>query len=164
MLLSCEESIRATRGDLMTSHDPQTSLEEIHRLQDRTRDEYVRHGFSRPYLLVSALAVFLMFASHDLPNPYWNSAAAALGVALVVGGLVVHQRRAAVRRRPTALELLFSVTLGAVLLLIWAVFLGAAQTLGLPAPNTIAAAVIALVILGGASLIRPAFTAIVRRG
>jgi len=148
----------------MTPHDLQTSAEEIRRLQDRTRDEYLRHGFSRPYLLVSALAVFMMFASHDLPGPYWDSAAGALGAALLVGGLVVHQRRASVRRRPTALELLFSAAIGAVLLLICAVFLGAARTLDLPAPNTVAAAAIALAILLGANLTRPVFTAIVRRG
>ena len=148
----------------MTPHDPQTSVEEIRRLQDRTRDEYVRHGFSRPYLLVTALAVFIMFASSDLPSPYWDNAVAALGLALTVGGLLVHQRRASVRRRPTALELLFSVGVGGVLVVVVSVSLGVAHTLGLPAPNTFAAAVIALTVLGGANLTRPVYTAIVRRG
>jgi hypothetical protein len=148
----------------MTSPDPQTSVEEIRRLQDRTRDEYVRHGFSRPYLLVTALAVFVMFASSDLPRPYWNNAVAVLGAALIVGGLVVHQRRAAVRRRPTALEVLFSVGLGIVLMVICSVCLGVTHTFDLPAPNTIAAAAIGLVVLCGANLTRPVFAAIVRRG
>jgi hypothetical protein len=148
----------------MTPHDPQTSVEEIRRLQDRTRDEYVRHGFSRPYLLVTALAVFIVFASSDLPTPYWNNAAAAFGMALTVGSLLVHQRRASVRRRPTALELLFSVGAGVVLLLVGSVCLGVAHTLDLPAPNTLAAAAIALAVLGGANLTRPVYTAIVRRG
>jgi phosphatidylserine synthase len=147
----------------MTSPDPQTSIDQIRRLQDRTRDEYVRHGFSRPYLLVLALAIFVMFASHDLSGP-WDSVVGLLGAALLVAGLLVHQRRASVRRRPTALEALFSLVVGGVLLLICAVFLGAAHSLDLPAPNTIAATAIALAIVCGAQLTRPVFTAIVRRG
>jgi hypothetical protein len=60
----------------MTPDDAQTSLDDIRRLQDRTRDEYVRHGFSRPYMLASALALFIAFASFDLPAPHTVAAAA----------------------------------------------------------------------------------------
>ncbi|MDH2425339.1 hypothetical protein [Sphaerisporangium sp. TRM90804] len=146
----------------MTQHDAHASLDDIRRMQNRTREEYSRHGFARPYVLVSAVLLFVMFASADLPRP-WNAVVGMVVLVLAVALLVVHQLRAAVRRRPTGLELLFYVGAAAVLLTIFSAFQIGAFALGLPAPNVIAAAALALTSVAAARPGRRVFEAIMRR-
>ncbi|MFJ8850013.1 hypothetical protein [Streptomyces sp. NPDC102437] len=145
----------------MTSNDAQARLTEIRRLQERTSDEYVRHGFSRPYLITAALMIFIALASFDLPNP-WSGAMLLPVFALVVGQLITYRRRASVRRRPTGPEVLFALGLSAVFLAAFAGLLAAARAMGAPAPHAVAAAVLALASLPVAGLARRAFGALVR--
>jgi hypothetical protein len=150
----------------MTPDDAQTSLDDIHRLQDRTRDEYVRHGFSRPYMLASALVLFIAFASFDLPAP-WDTTAAMLGVGLSLGLLVVHQHQAPVRRKPAGPELLFYAGASVCLIVAYVAFsiatAIASLKFDLPAPHTVAAAALALTTLLCANPARRVFESIVRR-
>jgi hypothetical protein len=150
----------------MNPDDAQTSLDDIRRLQDRTRDEYVRHGFSRPYLLASALVLFIAFASFDLPAP-WGTTAVTSGVGLALGLLVVHQHRAPVRRRPTGPELLFYAGASAGLIVVYVAFSVATAIadlkFDLPAPHTVAAAALALTTLLCANPARRVFESTVRR-
>ena len=150
----------------MTPYDAQSSLDDIHRLQDRTRDAYVRHGFSRPYALASALVLFIAFASFDLPAP-WDTIAATSGVGLSLGLLVVHQHRAPVRRKPTGPELLFCAGVAACLVVAYVAFSIAAVVahlkFGLPAPHAVAAAALALTTLLCTNPARRVFASIVRR-
>ncbi|HEY7488479.1 MAG TPA: hypothetical protein VH912_28815 [Streptosporangiaceae bacterium] len=150
----------------MNPHDAQASLDGIHRLQDRTRAEYVRHGFARPYLVISALAMFIVLASFDLPSP-WNTAAIGLGGGLAVGSLLVQQRRAPVSRRPTGLELLVCAAMSVGLLLLYVAFSIVAaiahQKLGLPAHHTVAAAAITLTTVAAWGRVSRVFEATLRR-
>lgn len=150
----------------MTPYDAQTSLDDIRRLQDRTRDEYVRHGFSRPYMLASALVLFVAFASFDLPAP-WDTRAVTSGVGLSLVLLVVHQQRAPVRRRPTGPELLFYAGMSAALIVAYVAFSIAAAVaalkFGLPASHTVAAAALALTTLASVKPARRVFASIARR-
>ena len=143
-------------------YDPQASLDDIRRMQDRTREEYVRHGFDRPHVLAVAVALFVAIASRDLPNP-WDSVVNLLAVGALVAMAIVHARRAAVRRHPGRAELLLS--LGAIVALLAALagFVAAARALDLPVPNTFAAAALALTSVVTAQWTKPACMAIVRR-
>lgn len=151
----------------MTPDDAHTSLDDIRRLQDRTRDEYVRHGFAYPYLLISALGLFIAFASFDLPVP-WSTVVALAGVGVAVGVLPVHQRRASIRRKPTGPELLFHVAGAAGLIAAYVAFSIAAVVahlrFGMPAPHTVAAAALALTTLACARPARRALQSIIRHG
>ncbi|MEU9081556.1 hypothetical protein [Streptomyces sp. NPDC048357] len=145
----------------MTAYDAQTALDAIRHRQEQTFDAYVRHASSRPYLIVSALGLFAVCSSFDLPSP-WNTAAVLAGNGLALGGLFVHQRRAPVRRKTGGSEALFYAALGVVLLaLFWTVAIGA-HFLGLPARHTLAAAVTAGVAVVASYALRPVVESIVR--
>ncbi|YCK40341.1 hypothetical protein ACNF49_41645 [Actinomadura sp. ATCC 39365] len=90
----------------MNQHDAQTSLDDIHRLQDRTRQQIVRQSFALPRVLVSALGLFVMLAAMDLPSP-WRYLGAALGVVVYAGVGIVYEHRASVRRTATRREAVF---------------------------------------------------------
>ncbi|MFI7691151.1 hypothetical protein ACIBQ6_18915 [Nonomuraea sp. NPDC049655] len=90
----------------MNQHDAQTSLDDIHRLQARTRQQIVRQSFALPRVLVSALGLFVMLAALDLPSP-WFYLGAALGVVVYAGVGIVCEHRASVRRKATGREALF---------------------------------------------------------
>ncbi|MEW9530358.1 hypothetical protein [Microbispora sp. NPDC049125] len=90
----------------MNQHDAQTSLDDIHRFQDRTREQIVRQSFALPRVVVSALGLFIALAAIDLPHS-WNLVALALGMALYAGVGIVCEHRAAVRRKATRQEALF---------------------------------------------------------
>ncbi|MFC5816957.1 hypothetical protein [Nonomuraea harbinensis] len=90
----------------MNQHDAQASLDDIHRLQDRTREQIVRQSFALPRVVISALGLFTAFAAIDLPRP-WNFVGLALGWAVYAGVGIVHEHRASVRRKPTPPEVLF---------------------------------------------------------
>ncbi|RST08897.1 hypothetical protein EF910_01355 [Streptomyces sp. WAC07149] len=146
----------------MTSYDAQTALDAIRHRQEQTFNAYVRHASSRPYLVVSALGLFAVCSSFDLPNP-WKTAALLVGNALALGGLFVHQRRAPVRRKAVASEvLLYGVVGVALLVLFWAVAV-AAYFLGLPARHTLAAVVTALAVVLASRVLRPFVETAMRR-
>ncbi|MFE1555473.1 hypothetical protein ACFW6V_10815 [Streptomyces sp. NPDC058734] len=146
----------------MTPYDAQTALNAIRHRQEQTFNEYMRHAYSRPYLLVSALGLFAVFSSFDLPNP-WNIAAVLAGNGLAVAGQFVHQRRAPVRRKPVGSEVLFyGVLVVLILVVFWTVAI-AAYFLGLPARHTIAAAVTALAVVVSSYALRPFVENLVRR-
>ncbi|MFJ8210539.1 hypothetical protein [Streptomyces sp. NPDC096033] len=146
----------------LTPYDAQTALTAIRHRQEQTSDEYVRHARSRPYLVVSALGLFAVCSSFDLPGP-WNTAAVLMGNGLTLGGLYVHQRRAAVRRRAAGREVLFYTAVAVLLLVFFWTAVIAAHFLGLPARHTLAAAVTALAAVAGSYALRP-FTETVIRG
>ncbi|MFD7913537.1 hypothetical protein ACFV30_22880 [Streptomyces sp. NPDC059752] len=146
----------------MTAYDAQTALNAIHQHQEQTLDEYMRHAHSRPYLIISALGLFAVCSSFDLPSP-WKTAAILAGNALTLGGLFVHQRRAPVRRKIVGSEALFYAAIGVLLLvLFWSVAIGA-YFLGLPARHTLAAAVTALTTMVASYALRPVVGTIIRR-
>ncbi|WP_030718264.1 hypothetical protein [Streptomyces sp. NRRL S-237] len=146
----------------MTAYDAQSALDAIHHRQEQTLDAYMRHANSRPYLIVSALGLFAVCSSFDLPSP-WNTAAVLAGNALVLGGLFVHQRKAPVRRKTAGSEMWFYAALGILLLVVfWTVAIGA-YFLGLPARHTLAAAVTALTAVAASYAMRPVVGGIVRR-
>src|SRR5689334_662728 len=90
----------------MTLQDARSTLDDIRRLQDKTRDELLRNAFALPYMLLMALGLFIQYASTDLPSP-WDDGVLLLGLTLYVGVVIVHTRarlcRASVRPRSTRL-------------------------------------------------------------
>lgn len=150
----------------MFPHNAQTSLDDIRRLQDRSLDESVDHGFARPYVLLSALMVFLTFASYDLPGPL-DRFAVGLGLGSFVVVAVICQRRARVHRKATGLELLYYLAAAIVFLVACIAFQIAAAVaavkLGLPAHHTVAAAATALTFVATARPARKVFRAAARR-
>ncbi|MFK0259131.1 hypothetical protein [Streptomyces sp. NPDC090445] len=144
----------------MTPYDAQTALNAIHHRQEQTLSEYMR--YSRPYVIISALGLFAVCSSFDLPSP-WNTAAVLTGNCLTLGGLFVQQRRAPVRRKVVGSEALFYAAIGVLLLaLFWTVAI-AAYFLSLPARHTLAAAVTALAAVVASYALRPVVETIIRR-
>ncbi|WP_101790854.1 hypothetical protein [Nonomuraea indica] len=94
----------------MNQHDAQASLDDIHRLQDRTREQIVRQSFATPRVVISALGIFVALAAIDLPRP-WYFVGPAIGWALYAGVGIVYEHRASVRRRVTRQETLFHLGL-----------------------------------------------------
>jgi membrane protein YdbS with pleckstrin-like domain len=152
----------------MNPHDAQSSLDDIRRLQDRTREQVVRQSFTRSCVLLAAVGLLVGLASIDLQNP-WRSAALLLGFGLFFGVGIVHERRALVQRKPTGLEWLFWVGVSAGLMLLFGVFRIAAWALfGLPPQGLLsqaaaAAAATAVTYVALTPLIRRTFTQIVLR-
>ncbi|UQI46386.1 hypothetical protein M1P56_19555 [Streptomyces sp. HU2014] len=146
----------------MTSYEAQAALDDIRRLQEHTGDAYVHHGFSRSYVLMTAVTLFVELSSFDLPHP-WSTATLALGVVLLAGTLIAQERRAPVRRRHSGRELLLYAVASAVLMLVYLASLATTRAAGLPAPHTVAATAVALASLAGARFTRPLLAAIVRR-
>ncbi|MFA7763040.1 hypothetical protein ACGFNX_39465 [Streptomyces sp. NPDC048723] len=146
----------------MSPYDAQTALNAIHHRQEQTLDAYMRHSYSRPYLIVSALGLFAVCSSFDLPSP-WNTAAVLAGNGLALGGLFVHQRRAPVRRKIAGPEVLFYAGLGVLLLALFWTAVIVAYFLGLPARHTLAAAVTALVAVVAGYALRPFVETVTRR-
>ncbi|GGU93382.1 hypothetical protein GCM10010182_06150 [Actinomadura cremea] len=150
----------------MDPKDAHIALADVERLQERTREEYVRQHFARPYLLVTALGVFVALASSDLPSP-WGTPVFLLGEGMLIGAAVLQRRRAAVRRKANASEGLF-VLGGAVAVLAAYIAFNIVTALGvlsfgLPAPRTFAAAAVALLFLAAAGPARRIFASAVRR-
>ncbi|MGW0809130.1 hypothetical protein [Nonomuraea sp. NPDC002799] len=144
----------------MYPHDAQYSLDQIHHLQDRTRDELVRHNFALPYMFLLALGIFVAYGSGDLQPP-WDDIGCVLGLGLYMGVVIVQQLRmcrAAVRPRrlwvPTLRESLFYVGWGISPLLVFLASGFAAGALGLTARATLAAGVTALTFVAATPLIR----------
>ncbi|WP_238008829.1 hypothetical protein KZZ52_44880 [Dactylosporangium sp. AC04546] len=152
----------------MHPHDAQASLDDIRRLQDRTREQVARQGFSLSCVLPAALGLFVGLASIDLRNP-WRTAAVLLGFGLFVGVGIVHGRRALVQRQPTSLEWLFWVGVSAGLMLLFGVFriavwaVSGLPSQGLMSQGTLAAAATAVTYVAMTPVIRRAFKWIVLR-
>ncbi|MFB7633394.1 hypothetical protein ACFC0M_20985 [Streptomyces sp. NPDC056149] len=146
----------------MASYDARTALDAIHHHQEQTRDAYVRHGSSFPYLFVSALAVFGFSAAYDLPNP-WRTLTLLAAGGLMAGMLFAHQRRAPVRRKPSGAEWVFSLWLGGVAIVILVAAMIGARLLGFSTPGVVAGAVVAVATLAAGYATRPVIKAITRR-
>jgi hypothetical protein len=146
----------------MTSYDARTALDAIHHHQEQTRDAYVRHGSSLPYMLTTALAVFGCSAAIDLPNP-WRTLTLLAASGLMAGMLFVHQRRAPVRRKPSGAEWAFSLWVGGVVIVVLVAAVIGARLLKLPNPSVLAGAVAALATLVAGYATRPILKAITRR-
>ncbi|ETK32359.1 hypothetical protein [Microbispora sp. ATCC PTA-5024] len=152
----------------MNPQDAQSSLDEIRRLEGRTRQVLVSQRFARPYVLLAALGLFVGLASLDLENP-WRSAALLIGFGLFVGVGIVQEHRALVRRKPTGPEWLFWTGLSAGLMLLFGVLRIAAWAwFGLPAQGllsqgTVAAAATAATYLAVTPLARRTLTTVTRR-
>jgi hypothetical protein len=145
----------------MRPEEAQAALDDVRRRGDQSRAEYLRYGFSRPYLLVSALLLFISFASFDLPNP-WGGAVLFPAVVLLVGMLTVCLRRATVRRPLTSGEALLAAAAGIALVGLFRGLSAAAQAGGVPLPHTVVAAVLSVVSLVVADRMRDALVARVR--
>jgi hypothetical protein len=153
----------------MNPQDAQRSLDDIRRLQGRTREQIVRQSSTRSYVPFAALGLFAGLASVDLQNP-WRTVVLLLGFGLFAGVGIVHEHRALVRRKVTALEGLYWVGLSAALMLLFGAFRIAAWAwLALPAQGlwsqgTLAAAAAAASYVAMAPLIRLALRKIVLHG
>ncbi|MFB9690524.1 hypothetical protein [Amycolatopsis plumensis] len=149
----------------MPSPNAQESLDTIHRLGRRTVDEYVDHTFARRYLLLSASAVFVVFASFDLPAP-WDRLVLSAGLGIAVLAALLAHRDARVRRRLAGAELGWSLAAAAGFLVLCVAFQVAAAVLavtaGLPAHHTLGAAATALTMVALVSPLRAGFRAVVR--
>ncbi|MFC4588201.1 hypothetical protein [Sphaerisporangium corydalis] len=153
----------------MNAQDAQTALHDIRRLQDKTRDELARQLFSLPYMALMAVGLFIGYASSDLPGS-WDDVAVVLGFGLFIGVVVVqHLRmcRASVRPRflwvPERLELVFYLSWAASPLVFFLVARWVAEALGLPATDTLAAAVTALAYVAATPLFRGIVKSIMQR-
>ncbi|RSN56532.1 hypothetical protein [Actinomadura sp. WAC 06369] len=149
----------------MNSNDAQAALADVHRMQERSRDEYVRQQFTWPYLLLTALGVFVALASGDLPAP-WGTAAFLAAEAVLIGTAVLQRRRASVRLKAKGPDTLF-VLGGAVAVIVAYVAFNVVTSLGvvafdLPAPRTFAAAGVALLFLLLAGPSRRVYRSLVR--
>ncbi len=90
-------------------HDAQSSLDDIRRLQDTTRNEIVRRSFAMPRVIIVALGLFVSFASIDLETP-WQLIGCVLGFGLYVAVGIIYEYRASVRRQPSTREVLYHST------------------------------------------------------
>ncbi|QYC45111.1 hypothetical protein Nocox_37795 [Nonomuraea coxensis DSM 45129] len=90
----------------LNPRDAQSSLDDIRRLQETTRNEIVRRSFAMPRVIIVAFGLFISFAAIDLGAP-WQYIGGALGFALFVAVGVVYEYRSAVRRQPTVQEALY---------------------------------------------------------
>ncbi|SIM85976.1 hypothetical protein [Micromonospora cremea] len=152
----------------MKPQDAQLSLDDIRRLQDRTREQIVGQSFVRSHVPLAALGLFAGLASVDLQNP-WRTATLLFGFGLFVGVGIVHEHRTLVQRKPTGLEWLFWVGLSAGPMLLFGVFRIAAwawlalPSQGLLSQGTLAAAATAATFVAITPLSRRTFAEIVLR-
>ena len=130
----------------MRPEDAQAALDDVRRRGDQSRAEYLQYGFSRPYLLVSALLLFISFASFDLPNP-WGGAVLFPAVALLAGMLVVYLRRASVRRPLTSRDALLATAVGLALVGLFRGLSAVAGAGDVPVPHTVVAAALCVLSL-----------------
>lgn len=147
----------------MDPADARNSLDDIRRNQDRTREEYLRRGLSRTGWAVSALGLFLVFASLDLQGT-WKNVVYLAGVVLVVGLALAGRARRSVHRRPGGAETAFCLGVSVVILAAFVALKIAARHAGLPAPATLAATAVLVAGIAAFPGFRSAYTAIVRRG
>ncbi|GAB3569544.1 hypothetical protein GCM10027445_21560 [Amycolatopsis endophytica] len=149
----------------MSSREAQTSLDTIRSLGRHTVDESADHGFAWRYLVLSVVAVFLVFASFDLPGP-WDRLVVATGLGLSVLAALRMRRGARVHRRLTGPERRWYLAAAVVFLVLCVGFQVAAAVLavttGLPAHHTIGAAATALTLAALVPAGRARFRAVAR--
>ena len=150
----------------MIGSDAQSSLDGIRRMREHSAREYVRHLFSWPYTLATAVGVFLAFASYDLSGT-WGGVVFWVGLLTTAAVPAVLRRRAPVHRRPGGAEVMWSVAIGLAMIVLYVVVqilaVLATLRLGMPAPHTVAAAAMAVFVLATAGLSRRVCTAFVLR-
>ncbi|MEV4395569.1 hypothetical protein [Nonomuraea sp. NPDC049607] len=152
----------------MNQHDAQFSLDDIHRLQDRTRKQIVQQSFAPPRVAVSALGLFGTLAAIDLPSP-WHFVVAALGMLVYVGVGIVYEHRASVRRKATSMEVLFHGGLLAYVMVAFTIGRIVAFALfdlpshGLLSQSVVGAVVAAVAYVAATPVNRSVLTSIVRR-
>lgn len=136
----------------MSQYDAHQSLEDIDRYGDSTRDAYVRHSYSTPSIVSSAVALLLVYSALDLPSP-WKMILTIAGLAVCVGS---------VRRRPSAAEMGLYLGAGIALIVVYGAARTGAYLLGLPVPGIIAAGVLAAVSVVVSLASRPLHRSILR--
>lgn len=125
----------------MEPDEAQAALDHVRLRQGQSHAEYLGYGFSRGRLLLSALIVFVSFASFDLPNP-WGGAVLFPVAAVLVWQLALYLRRARVRMKLSGRAAVLSACTGAALVGLFTVLSDAADAGGVPVPHTVAAAVV----------------------
>ncbi|MFJ8547037.1 hypothetical protein ACIRFH_34720 [Streptomyces sp. NPDC093586] len=125
----------------MEPEEARAALDQVRLRQDQSHAEYLGYGFSRGRLLLSALIVFVSFASFDLPNP-WGGAVLFPVAAVLAWQLALYVRRARVRMALTGRAAMLSVCAGAALVGLFKVLSDAADAGGVPVPHTVAGAVV----------------------
>ncbi|MGW0199463.1 hypothetical protein [Nonomuraea sp. NPDC003201] len=83
----------------MNPQDAQASLDQIRAFQDKTREEMVRKIFPWSFVIISALALFAMFTSIDLDQP-WSALARGLGLAVFIGVGLLYSLGISVQPKP----------------------------------------------------------------
>jgi hypothetical protein len=152
----------------MNPYDAQSSLDDIRRLQDKTRDEYVRQGFALPYVVASAMGLLIWLASIDLERP-WNIVANVVGLVLFVGAGIVHPHRATVRRKPGVPDTVLFTGWMFGLMMAFGLFRIVGWTLldlpaqGFASQATFAAAAVAVTYVATTPLMRRAIRAIIQQ-
>ncbi|MFD0899010.1 hypothetical protein [Actinomadura sediminis] len=150
----------------MNTNDAQAALADVQRMQERTRDEYVRHQFARPYMLLTAFGLFVALASSDLPSP-WSTVLFLVGEGILIGGATLQRRRSPVKRKANVPEGLYVIGAAAAVIVAYIAFTIVASlgvlSFGLPAPRVWAAAALALLFLVLAGPSRRIFESVVRR-
>lgn len=145
----------------MSQYDAHQSLEDIDRYGDSTRDAYVRHSYSTPSIVSSAVALLLVYSALDLPSP-WKMILTIAGLAVCVGSVATLCLRAPVRRRPSAAEMGLYLGAGIALIVVYGAARTGAYLLGLPVPGIIAAGVLAAVSVVVSLASRPLHRSILR--
>lgn len=125
----------------MQPDEAQAALDNVRFRQGQSHAEYLRYGFSHGRLLLSALIVFVSFASYDLPNP-WGGAVLFPVTAVLAWELVHYLRRARVRMPLGGRAVLLSACAGAALVGLFTVLSDALQAGGVPVPHAVASAVV----------------------
>ncbi|MEV4620627.1 hypothetical protein AB0J74_18200 [Asanoa sp. NPDC049573] len=144
----------------MTPDDARAALDDIRMRHEQSRAEEARHNSGPFYLGIVALIVLLSFASFDMPNP-WSGAMLFPVAALAAVLVLVHGRRAPVRRTPDSRELLLGVAGGIALAAGLQGLASAGQAAGVPTPHLVSAAIGAVLCVLVAS--RPRWSAAARR-
>ncbi|WP_346047289.1 hypothetical protein [Actinomadura chokoriensis] len=137
------------------------SLDTMRRMQDRTREEYLRQSFARPGVLLIGLGLFIVCASFDLPG-WWDTVAMAVGDALILAVIAFGCARASVHRKPSGAELVFMLAASAYLIAGFVTLQVVARLVEFPAPYTIAAAVTALTFVALTRPMRRVYATILR--
>lgn len=147
----------------MNPRDAQSALDNVRRLEGKTREEMVRRILPLPQVIISALGVFVGLGSIDLERP-WSTVAFVLGFFMFAGVGMVYADWTPVRRKPTNQEIRVRIALIVVLTVIFVVaWIAISGLIHVPASGGIAAAVTAVVYLGLTPLIRRIMKTIILR-
>ncbi|GAA4879014.1 hypothetical protein [Kitasatospora terrestris] len=141
----------------MKPDEARAALDDLQYRHRQTRAASARYGFSGANVLVAAVALFISFASFDLPNP-WGGAVLFPAVGLLAVQLTVCLRRAPVRLPLGGRQAVLAAAAGVALVAVFRLLAGAAGAAGVPAPHAVAAAAVCLAGLVAAGRVRAAAT------